>query len=151
MSNISLYYAAVRNDVEKLRVLLRSGAHVDAYKDSIRCSALNEASFRGQAQVTKALMYTGADIESSNVSGNTALLNAASRGKLAAVRLLATAGARVEHKNYFRKCALHGASLNGYACVVKALIDAGANVESSDISGDTPLLHAARYGKLDAT
>lgn len=98
----------------------------------------------GAAEVSAAL--AGADVNATDIDGETALHHAARRGDAEVVRLLLGAGARVDAENRYQRTPLHVAAAAGGAEVVQALLDAGAPVTGADAFGATVLHAAAEAG-----
>lgn len=89
----------------------------------------------------------GADLESVNRYGGTALIPAAERGHVETVALLIAAGVDLDHVNRLGWTALLEAIILGrggaaHTRVVQQLVAAGANVNLADAQGVTPLAHA---------
>src|SRR5204863_1612456 len=83
----------------------------------------------GNAAMIDALIHAGADPNSANPGGETALMTAARTGKLDAVKLLLDRGAAVNAKESVRgQTALMWAVLENHPDVVKLLIARGADV-----------------------
>jgi ankyrin repeat protein len=90
----------------------------------------------------------GVDVDSTDGSGNTALLLAAKYGALSALRSLLHAGANVDRPNAMGATPLYSAAKNGEDECVSILLKAGAAKESRiHSSGLTPYLVAMKYGR----
>ena len=79
------------------------------------------AAWRGHDAVVKLPLEIGADIESKDGAGRTALLLAAESGHKDLVKLLLESGAAIDSKDYFRRTALSLATENRHVEVVKLL------------------------------
>ena len=99
-----------------------------------------------------ALIKKGAEVNSRNSYGGTALMIAAKRGFFSIVKALIENGANPNavmsppkdpHQTY---TALHTAAQEGHNEIVDLLIRAGSNVNASTGYGETPLISAALYG-----
>ena len=108
--------------------------------------ALLDATRRGDVAAVKALLKEGADPNSAEGDGLTALHLAAQEGNLEIAKLLLGARANVEAKTRIGAYTpLHLASGSGQALVVRALIEAGADPAAvTTTTGVTPLHLAAR-------
>ena len=88
----------------------------------------------------------GADPNSADEGGNTALMYAIKKGDYAAVQLLLSSP-------YLQKCtwaALIYAAMVGNPHILKALVNAGAKIEAHTIMHNTPLMIVAAKGHSDA-
>ncbi|WP_416238660.1 ankyrin repeat domain-containing protein, partial [Raoultella planticola] len=102
------------------------------------------AGARGLQEILALTLAHGADLNSINRYGGTALIPAAERGHVATVKTLIDAGVDVNHVNRLGWTALIEAIILGdgsqkYADIVTLLIDGGADVNLADGSGRTPL------------
>jgi ankyrin repeat protein len=93
----------------------------------------------------------GADLESTNRYGGTALIPASERGHVETVRTLIEAGVDVDHVNKLGWTALLEAIILGdggkhHQQIVDLLVKARANVNLADCDGVTPLQHARSRG-----
>ena len=88
-----LLVAALNGRTKNVRVLVASGADVEAEGASMR--PLAAAASRGWAETVQALIDAGADLEGGSIFG-TPLVAAAGRGHEEAVKVLMKAGAKVE-------------------------------------------------------
>ena len=107
--------------------------------------ALLDASRRGDVAAVRSLLKEGADPNSVQGDGLTALHLAAQTGNLEVVRVLLRAGARVDAQTRIgAHTPLHLASQGAHSDVVKALLSAHADVAAiTTTSGVTPLHLAA--------
>jgi ankyrin repeat protein len=144
--------AAMRGDLEALRVLLKQGADVSgAQGDGM--SALHHAAKRGDAEMTEMLVYAGANVSAMTRIGQYTPLHLASQaGSAAVVQALLKAGAKVAARTTTTGVTpLHLAAATGNADVVKILLDAGADANAKDAEwGQTPLIYAAAPNRADA-
>ena len=117
--------------------------------------ALIEEAKWGHVNCVKALLLKGADVNSTNNYGATALHTAAEssngrssadvdiaalRGRRKCVNLLLTSGADVNVSDMFGNTALINAARSGYYKLVDILIQAGADVNEANAKGFTPLM-----------
>ncbi len=109
--------AAVANDVEHARHLIRDGADVDS-KDRFNGTGLIRAAERGYPRIVRRLVETDIDVDHVNRLGWTALLEAI----------------------------ILGEGGPAHTETVRALVDAGADVTIADGDGVTPLTHARERG-----
>ena len=109
-----------------------------------------DAAQAGDAVALRALLKQGADVNSSQGDGMTALHWAALHGDTTMVSMLVAAGANLRATTRLGGfTALHLASQSGQSAVIGALIGAGADVHVRTSTGATALLHAARAGDVE--
>jgi ankyrin repeat protein len=106
----------------------------------------------GDVAKAAALLESGADCNTKNEEGASALMLAAGAGNLEMVEMLLKAGAEVDATDTRGWTALFKALFNyeqnrGFPDVVSALIDAGADIEHQVAYGTRPLMIAAGYGE----
>ena len=95
------------------------------------------------------MLADGADVDSPQADGTTALHWAVHHDDLDMVRALIAAGADVNAANRYGATSLLLACTNGSAPVVDALLQAGASPDAFAV-GETALMTAARTGSVDA-
>jgi ankyrin repeat protein len=94
---------------------------------------------------------TGADVNSAEGDGTTALHWAADRGDLELVKMLLRAGANIRATTRLGGFTpLLMAARNGNAAIIEALLNAGADVNGATTTGTTALMFAAASGQVDA-
>jgi len=104
------------------------------------------ATKRGSNAKVKELIKSGEDINITDDSGYTPLMNAVNENYLIVVKTLIDAGADVNIKNHFKKTALFYASTPK---IVDLLLDAGANVNVQDKIGYTSIMSNIIYLDLE--
>ena len=138
--------AAMRNDVEAVRSLIRQGMDVNAPQGD-GMTALHWAAQRGSAEVASLLIGAGADVAAGTRIGSYTPLHVAARGGHAdVVRVLLGAGADASAlTTNSGATALHfAAAAVGGEAVVAALLGRGADPNAREaVSGQTPLIFAA--------
>ena len=100
----------------------------------------------GDADGARSLIAAGADVNTPQGDGATALHWAAHRNDLDAADLLIAAGADVDAANALGATPLWLAATNGSPAVVERLLAAGADPNAALRMGETPLMGAARSG-----
>lgn len=107
-----------------------------------------EATNSGDCEWVRFLLSKGADIDSLDKYGQTALMNAARRGDFSLVELLINQRAELNHTAKYRLTALMLAVINSHKEIVRILIAAGANAElgGSKPFDCTPLEYAEKHG-----
>ncbi len=107
-------------------------------------AALVEAATRGDTAQVEHLLTAGADPDSADKTGLTALNWAAYNGAAGAVRALLAHHARVDSQsNPNGWTPLMNAANNGHGDIVTLLLDAGARPDLRSAAGDTPIWFAA--------
>ena len=113
-------------------------------------SRVADAVKRQDPVAVQALLDDGADVNTPQGDGATALHWAAYWDELTTARLLIAAGATVGTTNALGVTPLWLACNNGSAAMVETLVDAGADANAVLPSGETPLMTASRTGNADA-
>jgi ankyrin repeat protein len=147
----ALHWAAIRDDLAAVELLLAAGASV-AIQNDYGITPLWLASTNGNAAIADRLLNAGADPNTTRSTGETVLMVAARTGALDVVRLLVNKGAVVEAREPARgQTALMWAAAEGHAPAVRFLVEHGGSVRARSTAGYTPLLLAARDARLEAT
>jgi ankyrin repeat protein len=144
--------AAMRNDIEAVRTLLREGADVNAPQGD-GMTALHWAARHGGLEMTGVLLAAHASTEATTRLGNyTPLHFAGQAGHGNVVRRLLEAGSNVNAETSTGNVKpLHFAALAGSAEAVIALVEYGASVDATEsVWGQTPLMFAAVSNQLSA-
>jgi len=150
-NNTTLHYAACWGAVQCCKLLLASGAAVDA-KALDRSTPLSFASEKGHTAIARMLIEAGATLEGKNdpeeKGGATPLLLAAHNGQIEVVKLLLEKKANILEKTIDGLNALHLAIRSGTDNpeLVNVLVEGGAQVNGTTHNGDTPLHYAAFMG-----
>lgn len=111
-----------------------------------------EATQAGDCSRVVTLLNMGADINSLDKHGQTALVNATYRGDLSLVRLLVDNGAELNVTAKYNLTALMLAVINGHIDIVRILVAAGADAQLKGSQGTfecTPLEYAIEQGRDD--
>ena len=137
----ALHYAVSRGHVEVARLLLDGKADVNANTNDRDAAPLHLAE---NAQVTRLLLASGANVGAQDWEGDTPLGWAAASNRVEVARELLDGGADVNAKNWNGRTPLYWAAKSGdYAEVTRVLLEAGADANVQDEYGDTPLHWAA--------
>ena len=126
-----------------LKFLIKNKVPIDV-KDISSSTAMQEAVYNGNTEAAILLLQAGADPNSRNSSGNTALhlvMPEASRSKL--FNELITAGANPNLKDNYGETPLHIAARIGMDDgILEQLLKAGADINERNKKGQTPLILA---------
>jgi ankyrin repeat protein len=143
--NPPLYYASLAGLQRSVKILLDSGADVDA-RARDGGTALTLAAENGHEAVVRLLLEYRADVNAEARYGGTALTWAAKNGHEAVVRLLLKHRADVDAKGHYGRTALTLAAENGHEAVVRLLLEHRADVDARLGYGGTALTRAAENG-----
>ncbi len=111
---------------------------------------LNKAAISKEGfKVVVKLILAGANVNTTDNSGNTALMEASRHGYKDIVDMLIKTGANVNATANDGNTALIWASKNGYKDVLEILIKAGADISDKTIYGFTALIWSSRNGHKD--
>ena len=104
---------------------------------------------KGSVKRMQLLLTAGADVNTPDGEGKTALMAAIQSRNPEAVKLLLEAGANLHAKNSSGETALHVAAAGGYGNIVSKLLEKGADVAGTDNQGRTALFFAIQQGHYD--
>ncbi len=141
--------AAQAGDREAVKALIRQAVDVNgAQGDGM--TALHWAAQNNDADLTRMLLYAGANVRATTrINGYTPLLVAARAGHAAAMAPLLEAGADPNAATANGTTALMFAAAAGEPAVVRALLDRGADVNAREsVRGLTPLMFAAASDRV---
>ena len=116
---------------------------------SARVSLVEAVKARDAAEVRR-LIGAGANVDTAEPDGTTALHWAVQTGDAAMVDLLLRARANANALNRYKVAPIQLAAASGNAPIVRLLLDAGADATVTMPGGETTLMAAARTGSLDA-
>lgn len=134
---------------EGFRVLASGGCSPDTHGPAGNTPlllALSGAQSDKQKDFINLLLELGADVNSANDNGQTALLTAASQGYADMAALLLKNGADVNAANQEGQTALMLSADRGHPGMVKLLLEAGADVNAVSHEGQTALMLTADRG-----
>jgi ankyrin repeat protein len=104
---------------------------------------LRQAAALGDLETVTVMLAQGADADSTDEDGRTALIEASWRGYSTIVSTLIQQGSNVGQTDANGKSPLMWAAINGYASVARILLDSGQNPDLQDRAGVTALMRAA--------
>lgn len=128
--------------VSRVAIEIKKNLEENASKDSEKCPLCKPAADGNLAEINR-LLAEGANPNSVNDNGMTALIVSAIEGHVEIARVLLAAGTNVNHANKEGITALMAASLFGYSEIVKVLLDGGADVNTQSRNGNTAMILAA--------
>ena len=148
----ALMYAAMDDDLDIVKLLLRDPRVLINDQDDFGATALMLAAYSGCESIVEALLDAGADPEitdGTEEGGGTPLLRAIDYDHLAVVRLFLKRNVNYTSKDRYDRTLLHGAAVNGRNAILQLLLEQadGLDVNAQDINGrvalhdrfDTPL------------
>ena len=146
----ALLIATYANSIDAARFLINHGANVNL-KDQLQDSPYLYAGAEGKLEILKMTVAAGADLQSVNRYGGTALTPAAHHGHEEVVRYLLTTTIDVNQVNSLGWTALLEVVILGdggpvYQRIIQLLVTAGADSSLADDKGATPLQHAKERG-----
>lgn len=115
------------------------------------CSLVRTAARKDHVGILKALIEFGADVESTDNGGSTALQHAAMLGRTASIDFLVESNADVDSVDLEGCTALHWAAMEGHGEAIVALLKNGAEIDVPDNAGRTPLHRACSVDDIHAT
>lgn len=107
------------------------------------------AAGRGDLRAVEKLLSQGAEIQSKDGSGKTALNSAAYGNHVEVFRRLLAAGANVNEPDRVPSSPLMTAAVRGYVEIVRLALAAGADVKSTNQYGGNALIPACHYGHVE--
>ncbi|HUQ87422.1 MAG TPA: ankyrin repeat domain-containing protein [Vicinamibacterales bacterium] len=149
-SNADVADAAKARDAAAVKVLLRSGADVNAAQGD-GMTALHWAASNGDAALTQMLLAAGANIRATTrLGGITPLLMASQAGHAQVVATLLAAGAEANSATATGASALMLAARSGSTETVTRLVETGADINAKEKGfGQTALMVAAGLDRAD--
>ena len=112
-------------------------------------SELIEAARSNDAAQVKALLESGANTESKDDNGHTALHFAAGNNNVEIARMLVEHGGDVNAVGYIDNTPLLIAAQEGHTEVASILVEGGADIDATDEFGGTSLRYASGRGHRD--
>lgn len=110
---------------------------------------LIDAAGRGDLVRVRALLESGAPIETRDARGRSVLLAATDGNHIETARWLIARGADVNAKDDQQDSAYLLASARGYIEILRATLAAGADLKSTNRYGGTALIPACHYGHVE--
>ena len=142
----ALAWAAGLSHIEIAWFLVNRGAKMSRTLNGPMMMPLDEAAAAGNHFIAQLLLDMGANPNSRDRDGWSAIHWAAEEGHLGVVRLLLEAGANVDAVSSYGTSAMHCAANGGHANIVKLLLSRRADARKANCHGWTALHHAAYMG-----
>jgi len=142
-----IHDAARIGNVETAAALLAEDPTLLNAPDDEGMTPLHLAALGRNAELVKALLARGAEIDARDATERTPLHYAAMGGDADTVRLLLNAGANVNVRDVRGETPLHIAGRRMRAAAAELLLDAGADVNTRNSAGETPLMLAVDQGE----
>jgi uncharacterized protein len=147
----ALHEAAQNGLAESCEWLLARTDSLLEAKDSTAWTALMHASAYGRLDNVKLLLKRGADVNTANCDGVSALSAACLTNHLHVAVCLLKAGADVNAVDYQGSSALSSAVQSDNMPIVQLLLDHGADINTTDMRGHTVLFKAVDLGHVHMT
>jgi hypothetical protein len=135
MSEYPLHEAAIKGDLDQVRILVQAGHDIDKQRDGL--TPLHFACARGHFNVVEYLIEHDADVNAKSSSMRTPLHYATENGHAGVVEMLLARGANPNPKCPMTP--LHYACLKGYRVIVEILLKYGADANIRSEDGDRPI------------
>ncbi len=137
-------------DINKVKSLIKSRINVnEVYENGY--TALMVAASKGNVEIVKLLIETGADLESYDNNGNTSFMHAFfNHQKEAVVKFLLTKNVNIEVVNDQEQTPLILAALNNHYKSIELLIKSKAKIEFKGQLERTALMHAVNNNCIEA-
>jgi len=128
----ALHWAAFKDDLETVQVLLQAGANVKATTRNGALTPLIMASRNGNAAMIAALLKAGSDVNTATADGMTALMAAAVSGNVEAAKVLLDHGANIHAKEASHaQTALMFAAAENRGAMISLLAARGADLNAT--------------------
>lgn len=139
----SLHRVATRGDYHIAAQLIKAGEKVNA-RNSLHRTPLHEVAIKGHVNIAKLLLENGAKVNSRDGWKLTPLHQAITWKHSKMVRLLLQYGAREKGTHLLQDVIM--SNMEPLEDIICKLIARGANVNATDMTGQSPIHTAVRYG-----
>lgn len=148
----ALVWAAQNGQAAVVKLLIEAKAEVNATFDKSiygdRMTALMAAG--DDAEITKVLLDSGADVHLKDDKGKTALIWAVIKNNLEVIKLLIAGHADVDATDKYGESTFLIAAFKGNVEILKFLSTAGADIHLKNSRGETALIQATDRGNIEA-
>lgn len=142
MNESAMFDACRRGDLEEVRALCATDPALIHLTDVKGFTPLIIAAYNNHPDTTEFLLEKGADANSQDNAGNTALMGVSFKGYTHIAMQLLQAGADVNLRNSNGAPALTFAATFGHLRIAELLLQHGADTSLADARGKTPFDHA---------
>ena len=144
-----LHLAAELGHTQFAKILVLSGANIEARAGDVDYTPLLAAANSNQTAAAMALVEIGADVNAVGAHGATALEIATRNNDVRLMLALIKRGAVVDSRSANGWTPLHVAAGLNKPVAIAVLVKHGANTNNRDDDGDTPLITACSLGYID--
>ena len=151
LSRLTQVMGRIENKLVKMTMLLLEKSGVNATDKHWQTELTRESEIQHERiiRIVEQLLGKGANVDSRDLRGRTALSDAAEQGNEILVKLLIEKGANTDTKDERGRSPLSLAAVKGYEAVIELLLlEHTTNPNSRDRFGRTPLLGAVAAGHL---
>ena len=143
-------FAIKLGDYDRVKRMLDSGVDPNLYDDFYNNAntGLMKAAHHGYTDIAELLLENGANLETKDSMGMTALSYGVSAKRYDIVEFLLNVGANPNNINKGGYTPLASALLHGNEKISRLLIERGANLNNKDNKGNTPLMYT-NDGEID--
>ena len=135
---LDLHAAIYMKDFKTIKRHIEAGSDLNVPDPTFGSSPLISATFLDVAEAVKLLIDAGADLNSKNKEGSTALHTAAAFGKTEIANMLMDAGADLNVQNNEGSTPLHTSAFFCHTDIVKILLKKGADKSIKNKYNQTP-------------
>ena len=147
----ALMIACMKGNIDAVDVLLHAGADPNIADTDVETLIHYAVQEDCSKEILQATIDHGADVNSTNMYGETALLIACKKGNIDAIHVLLNAGADPNIANAKDETCIHHAIVEGCSKeTLQAIINHGADVNSTNKNNVTSLMTACENGNIDA-
>ena len=145
---MDIFTAIQRNNIERVRELIKSGVDVKVKDIYNRSPLLLAVRYYAIFPIIKELIANGADVNEHDEYFSILIRSISNRSEYVTIHELIVNGADVNYMDAENKTALIHAIIIGNLKIIKELIAHGADVNVQDRIGNTPLIYASHYSTL---
>jgi ankyrin repeat protein len=133
-------------DINLIKHLIAEGTHINAQGNRGDTPLEWSAADRGNVDVTRLLIDSGADINLCAKGAISILHRAIKNNQIETAKLLIERGAKLNLKDPYGRIEIHLAALHNSVGLVQSLLEHGVDVDALDGHNHTALYYAAKHG-----